>query len=125
MAEKLGVYRCENCGNIVEVMHASKISIKCCGSSMVLQVENTVDAAKEKHVPVVENTEKGIRIRVGEVEHPMTDDHYIQWIEVISGDSVYQKYLHPGGTPEAEFQIDGDPVTVRAYCNLHGHWKAS
>ena len=125
MAEKLGVYKCENCGNIIEVMHASKISVKCCGSKMVLQKENTVDAAKEKHVPVIEKIDGGVRVTVGEVSHPMADDHYIEWIEIIAGDHVYQKYLHPGEQPSAAFEIDADSIVARAYCNLHGHWKSS
>ncbi len=124
MSEKLGVYKCDHCGNIVEVMHAGKPALKCCGSKMTLLVENTVDAAKEKHVPVIEEIDGGVKVKLGEVPHPMADDHYIEWIEIIAGDKVYQQYLNPGDAPEAEFKIDADTIIARAYCNLHGHWKS-
>ncbi len=124
MAEKLGVYKCQTCGNIVEVMHAGKPVPKCCNNTMTLQVENTVDAAKEKHVPVIEKIDGGVKVKLGEVPHPMAGDHYIEWIEIIAGDKVYQQYLNPGDAPEAEFKIDAADITARAYCNLHGHWKA-
>jgi superoxide reductase len=124
MAERLGIYKCETCGNIIEVMRASKISVKCCGSRMVLEVENMVDAAKEKHVPVFEKKDGGIFVKVGDVAHPMEDNHYIQWIEVLAGNKVYKEFLSPGKAPEAFFNIDANDITVRAYCNLHGHWKA-
>lgn len=124
MTTKLEVYKCEHCGNIVEVMHSGKAPLKCCGSSMELLVENTVDAAKEKHVPFMQKIEGGVKVQIGEVAHPMTDDHYIEWIEVIAGNKVYQQYLNPGDAPEATFLIDADDVVARAYCNLHGHWKS-
>ncbi len=124
MADKLGIYKCEVCGNIVEVLHEGKGDLVCCGQPMKKFVENTVDAAKEKHVPVVEKTEKGIQAKVGSVAHPMEEKHYIEWIEVISGEKAYRKFLKPGEAPEAGFCCVDETATVREYCNLHGLWKA-
>jgi superoxide reductase len=124
MAEKLGVYKCEICGNIVEVLHAGGGDLSCCGAPMVLQTENTVDAAKEKHVPVITKVAGGYKVNVGSVAHPMEAKHYIEWIELIAGDSCYRQFLNPGDAPEAFFPITEDKVTAREYCNLHGHWKA-
>lgn len=118
------VYKCEMCGNIVEVLHGGGPNVICCGSKMGQLIENTVDAAVEKHVPAVAKIDGGIKVTVGEVEHPMADDHYIEWIEVIAGNLVYRKNLQPGEKPVAEFMISADTMTVRAYCNLHGLWKA-
>ena len=91
---------------------------------MKLFVENTTDAAKEKHVPVVEKTDAGIKVTVGSVAHPMEEKHYIEWIELIDGDRIYRQYLKPGAPAEALFQVKAGTVTVREYCNLHGLWKA-
>ena len=125
MAERLQVYKCDLCGNIVEVVHGGGGELVCCGQPMNLLVENTTDAAVEKHVPVVEELEHGIKVTVGSVPHPMGDDHYIEWIEVVAGGRSYTEYLSPGGTPEAIFCVKAAEVTmVREYCNLHGHWKA-
>ncbi len=124
MAEKLQIYKCEVCGNIVEVLHGGAGELVCCGKPMVLFTENTVDAAKEKHVPVVEKIDGGIKVKVGDVAHPMEEKHFIEWIEVISGGKAYRKFLEPGSAPEAEFCVSGDDVTVREYCNIHGLWKA-
>lgn len=125
MLERNQAYKCEKCGNIVEVLHGGGPTIKCCGESMVLLEENTKDAALEKHVPVITAIEGGVRVAVGAVEHPMNPDHYIEWIEVISGDTVLRKHLNPGDKPVAEFKISDDAaITAREYCNLHGHWKA-
>lgn len=118
------VYKCEMCGNIVEVLHGGGPNVLCCGSAMSQLIENTVDAAVEKHIPVVAKIDGGIKVTVGEVEHPMADDHYIEWIEVIAGSQVYRKNLQPGEKPVAEFIISANTMTVRAYCNLHGLWKA-
>lgn len=123
MAEKLQVYKCELCGNIVEVLHAGEGELVCCGQSMQLLAENTVDAAKEKHVPVIEKTETGVKVKIGAVPHPMEEKHYIEWIEVIAGNETYRHFLKPGDAPEALFCIDTWPVTAREYCNLHGLWK--
>ena len=124
MTKKLEVYKCEACGNIVEVLHGGKGELVCCGNPMKLFKENTVDAAKEKHVPVVEKTAGGFKVKVGEVAHPMAEEHYIEWIEIIADGKAYRQFLKPGDTPEAEFKIDADQVVGRAYCNLHGLWKA-
>ena len=124
MAERLEVYKCEVCGNIVEVLFGAKGELTCCGKPMVLQKENTVDAAKEKHVPVVEKTADGIKVKVGDVAHPMEEKHYIQWVELIADGKAYRQFLNPGEAPEATFNIQADQVTAREYCNLHGLWKA-
>ena len=123
MAEKLQVYKCEVCGNIVEVLHGGKGELVCCGQPMKLIVENTVDAAKEKHVPVVEKVEGGVKVKVGDVPHPMEEKHYIEWIEIIADGKAYRQFLKPGGTPEAIFKIDAGKITAREYCNIHGLWK--
>ncbi len=124
VADKLNVYKCEICGNIVEVLHAGAGDLSCCGAPMVLQAENTVDAAKEKHVPVITKVDGGVKVNVGSVAHPMEAKHYIEWIELIAGDSRYRQFLNPGDAPEAFFPITTDKVVAREYCNLHGHWKA-
>ena len=124
MAERLQVYKCAKCGNIVEVLHAGVGELVCCGGPMKLFVENTVDAAKEKHVPVIEKLASGFKVRVGAVTHPMEEKHYIEWIELIADDRVYRRYLKPGQPPEAVFEITAQRVYAREYCNLHGLWKA-
>ena len=124
MAERLEVYKCGTCGNIVEVLVAGGGTLACCGADMDLQSENTTDAAQEKHVPVIEKIAGGYKVSVGSVPHPMADDHWIQWIELKAGDKAYLEFLNPGQAPEAEFQVEADAVTAREYCNLHGHWKA-
>ena len=123
MAERLEVYKCEVCGNIVEVLFGGEGELVCCGKPMVLQKENTVDAAKEKHVPVVEKTANGFKVKVGEVAHPMEEKHYIQWVEIIADKKAYRQFLNPGEAPEATFEIQADQVTAREYCTLHGLWK--
>lgn len=124
MAERLQVYRCNVCGNIVEVMHGSDGELVCCGKPMELLVESSTDAATEKHVPVIEEQDGGYLVKVGEVEHPMTEKHYIEWIEVITDDNrVYRKYLTPNDKPQAFFKVDGKVMAAREYCTLHGHWK--
>ena len=124
MTERLEIYKCEICGNIVEVLHGGAMDMKCCGSTMKLFKENTVDAAKEKHVPAVEKISGGYKVKVGSVAHPMEEKHYIEWIEIIAGGKAYRQFLNPGQAPEAEFMIDAKDVTVREYCNMHGLWKA-
>ncbi|KPL19143.1 MAG: desulfoferrodoxin [candidate division Zixibacteria bacterium SM23_81] len=123
MTEKMQVYKCETCGNIVEMLHGGAGQMICCGKPMKLYVENTVDAAKEKHVPVVEKTADGFKVKVGSVAHPMEAQHYIEWIQVIADGQTYRQFLKPGGVPEATFCIEADQVTAREYCNLHGLWK--
>ena len=122
--QKLQVYKCGVCGNIVEVIHASGGQLVCCNQPMNLLDENTEEAATEKHIPVVEKVDGGFKVTVGSVAHPMAEDHYIEWIELIAGDTVYCQFLEPGQAPEVVFQTDAEQVTARAYCNLHGHWKS-
>ena len=117
------VYKCSVCGNIVEVIHVGGGELVCCGKPMILLEENTVDAAQEKHVPFVEKTEQGVKVKVGEAEHPMESEHYIEFIEIIADGVSYKKFLKPGDKPEAEFCIQADNIIAREYCNLHGLWK--
>ncbi|MEA1967502.1 MAG: desulfoferrodoxin [Thermodesulfobacteriota bacterium] len=124
MAEKLGIYKCDKCGNIAEVLHGEKPPLQCCDQSMILLKENSVDAAKEKHVPVIEKIEGGYLVKLGSVAHPMEDKHFIEWIEINAEGVEYRKFLKPGDDPEAKFLIDAASVTARAYCNLHGFWKS-
>ena len=123
MAEEMGIYKCEICGNIVEVVHKSGGTLTCCDQAMTLMAENSTDAAQEKHVPVVEQKDGGWQVTVGSVDHPMTEDHYIEWIELIAGPKVYRHHLHPSDQPSAFFSVDDTDVKVRAYCNLHGLWR--
>ena len=124
MAEKLEIYRCEICGNIVEVLHGGAGELVCCGQPMKLFRENTVDAAKEKHVPVITKTSEGFKVTIGSVAHPMEEKHYIEWVEVVADGKAYRQFLNPGEAPEAIFKINADRITAREYCNLHGLWKA-
>lgn len=124
MTEKLQVYKCEICGNMVSVVHSGAEALVCCGAPMKLMVENTVDAAREKHVPVIEKTPEGFKVKVGSVAHPMEQKHYIEWIEVIADGKAYRQFLNPGEAPESTFAIKAENVVAREYCNLHGLWKA-
>ena len=123
MAKRLDIYKCMACGNIVEVLEGGDGELVCCGEPMKHFVENTVDAAKEKHVPVIEKVDDGYKVKVGAVAHPMTDDHYIAWVELLVDGKSYTQFLAPGGQPEATFAVDGGQVTAREYCTLHGLWK--
>jgi superoxide reductase len=124
MAERMEVYKCDVCGNIVEVLHAGKGQLVCCNEPMKQVKENTVDASLEKHVPVIEKVANGIKVKVGSVPHPMEEKHYIEFIELIVDGKVCRQYLSPGQAPEAFFAVAGDKVTAREYCNMHGLWKA-
>ncbi|KAF1084381.1 Desulfoferrodoxin [Sporotomaculum syntrophicum] len=130
MADRYEVYKCNVCGNIVEIEHGGKGQLVCCNQPMKRMVENTVDAAYEKHVPVVEKANGKVTVKVGSVEHPMEEKHYIEWIEVIVDNKlfgeqlIYRKYLKPRDKPEAVFNIADGNIIVREYCNLHGLWKA-
>ncbi len=123
-AERLQVYHCPKCGNIVEVLGVGAGTLVCCGQPMSLLTENTTDAATEKHVPVIEKVDGGVKVTVGSVTHPMQDDHLIEWIEVIADGEVHRRFLKPGDAPEATFAVEGDNITARELCNLHGLWKA-
>ena len=124
MPEQMQIFKCELCGNIIEVLHEGEGELVCCGQPMILFEENTVDAAREKHVPVIEKVEGGFKVTIGSVPHPMEEKHYIEWIEAITADGrVYRKFLSPGMIAEAVFKIDADAISAREYCNLHGLWK--
>lgn len=122
--QKLQIYHCEKCGIVVESVKGGGGVLVCCGQPMNLVEENTTDAAVEKHVPVLEQVDGGVKVTVGSVPHPMDEDHYIEWIEVIAGDRTYFAFLSPGDKPEVFFPVEGEELSARAYCNLHGLWKA-
>lgn len=120
------IYKCNICGNIVEVLHAGVGELVCCGEPMELMEEKTEDSSTEKHVPYVEKTDDGVLVKVGQNEdHPMIDKHYIEWIQVIADDASYRKFLKPGDKPQAEFEIKADKVEAREYCNVHGLWGSN
>jgi len=123
MTELNQIYKCNVCGNIVEMVHSGKGQLVCCGKPMELKTANDQDASTEKHVPVVETTADGVKVSVGSASHPMEDKHYIEWIEVITDGRTARKYLKSGDEPLAEFSLAGDNIEVRAYCNIHGLWK--
>ncbi len=125
MTKRSEIYQCKICGNIVEVKHAGAGELTCCNTKMSLLDENTTDAATEKHVPVIKKIDGGYKVTVGEVDHPMGDEHYIEWIELLTEDDVYTTYLNPDDKPEALFMTDAENATARAYCNLHGNWKSA
>lgn len=124
MAKRLEVYKCEKCGNIVEVLHGGVGELVCCGEPMELLEEHSVDEGKEKHVPVKEKAEHGTKVKVGSVPHPMEEAHHIAWIEVVAGGKAYREFLEAGQAPEATFCVEGPIEMVREYCNVHGLWKA-
>jgi superoxide reductase len=123
MAQKYEIYKCEICGNVVEVLHGGKGELVCCGEPMKLLEEQTAEQAYEKHVPVVEDTPHGIKAKVGSVPHPMEEKHYIEWIQVITDKGACKKFLKPGDAPEAIFEDVKGWKKVREYCNIHGLWK--
>ncbi len=124
MAELEQIYKCNVCGNIVEVLHAGVGELVCCGQPMELLKEKTEDVGLEKHVPVVEKTEKGIKVKIGSVPHPMEQNHYIEWVEIIADGGVCRKFLKPCDMPKAEFEIKAEKIEAREYCNVHGLWKS-
>lgn len=120
----LEVYKCAICGNIVEIIHAGGGPLACCGEPMTQVTENTVDAAKEKHVPVIEVGNGVVKVTVGSIPHPMEEKHYIEWIELIADGKAYRQFLKPGEVATATFNVTGSTFTAREYCNLHGLWSA-
>ncbi len=123
MTERLEVYKCDICGNIVEVLHSGAGELVCCGEPMtLLEVQTEAKEGKEKHVPVIEKTEKGVVVKVGSIPHPMEEKHYIEWIQVVTDAKVMRKFLKPGEVPEAEFETADEIVYAREYCNIHGLW---
>lgn len=124
MTNRMEIYKCGLCGNMVEVVHGAAGVLVCCGVEMVKLTENTVDASKEKHIPVIERLPNGIKVTVGSVLHPMEEKHFIEWIELIVGDEILRQYLKPGQPPVAFFEgVKASTVVAREYCNLHGLWK--
>ena len=118
-------YICEKCGNLVELVEESGAPLVCCGQKMTELVPGTVEASREKHIPVAEIVGNIVKVNVGSVNHPMAEEHSILWIELVTDKGSARKYLAPGEAPYAEFAINGEkPVAVLAYCNLHGLWKA-
>ena len=124
MSGRFELYKCETCGAIVEVFQGGAGALACCGAPMTLFKEGVTDASKEKHVPVAEKTEKGIKVKVGALAHPMEEKHWIQWVELVGNNFCCTHFLNPGDTPDVEFKCAcKGKVVVRAYCNLHGLWK--
>ena len=124
MAEKYQIYHCAYCGNMVEVLHGGKGELVCCGKPMTLAVAKTADQGMEKHVPVIERIDGGVKVKVGSVAHPMEADHHIEWIEILADGKAYRQFLKPGQAPEAVFHITAETVRVREDCNIHGLWEA-
>ncbi|RKZ23617.1 desulfoferrodoxin [bacterium] len=125
MTAKLQIWKCEVCGNIVEVIHEGMDSLVCCGQPMVLLEEKTADSSVEKHVPFIQKTDDGYIVKVGEnTAHPMEENHYIEWIELVVDGVVHRKFLKPGDSPETKFVVPhGSSVVAREHCNVHGLWK--
>ncbi|MDR1492956.1 MAG: desulfoferrodoxin [Planctomycetaceae bacterium] len=119
------IYACKHCGSVIELLSNGGGKLVCCGEPMTLQKENTVDAAKEKHIPVATVNENKLIVQVGSVTHPMTPEHFISWIEVVEGNELKRATLKPGIEPKAEFCTKGGKFTARAYCNLHGLWAGN
>lgn len=123
MTEKLQIYKCEICGNMVEMIHSGAGQLVCCGQPMKLLKENITDASTEKHVPIIEKTTDGIKVKIGSAPHPMEEKHFIEWIEIVVDGKTCRQFLKPGNPPEAFFKTQGDNITAREYCNVHGLWK--
>jgi len=126
MTQRNQIYKCKVCGNIVEVIHSGVGELVCCGQPMILMEEKKEEVGQEKHVPVIQETDEGIKVTVGSNPHPMEQEHYIEWIQVISGGESHRKFLKPGEKPEATFRINKEEVEkVREFCNIHGLWRTN
>jgi len=123
MAKKLDIYKCMACGNLVEVLYGADGELVCCGDPMVKLISKTADEGKEKHVPVIEKVDGGVVVKVGSVTHPMEEKHYIEWIELLVDGKAYRQFLSPGDAPEARFNVEGNEITAREHCSIHGLWK--
>jgi superoxide reductase len=123
MTKQFEIYKCEICGNIVEVLHEGVGELVCCGQPMKLQKENTQGEYAEKHAPVITKNPEGVNIKVGQIEHPMEEKHYIEWIEIFTEKGRSKKFLKPGEKPEANFPVKSEIKGARMYCNIHGLWK--
>jgi len=124
MTKQSQVYKCEKCGNIVEILHPGAVSLVCCGQPMVLLEEKTADKTTEKHVPLIEKISDGFKVTVGSTLHPMEEKHFIEWIELLAPGISYKKFLNPGDKPEAVFKTEAQSVTAREHCNIHGLWTS-
>jgi len=124
MTELKQIYKCNICGNIVEVIHTGVGQLVCCGQPMELLIEKTEDVGSEKHVPIMEQIGGKVKVKVGGVQHPMEQKHYIEWIEITADDKTYRQFLKPGDKPEAEFETTAEKIQAREYCSIHGLWKA-
>lgn len=124
MTQQKQIYKCNICGNIVEVLHTGAGELVCCDQAMELLKEKNQDEGLEKHVPVVEKTDKGILVKIGSIPHPMEESHYIEWIEITIKGRNCRRFLKPGDKPEVEFNVSAEDIQVRVYCNLHGLWKS-
>jgi superoxide reductase len=123
MVKQLQVYKCPICGNIVEVLHGGVGDLVCCGKLMENLTAKTAEQGKEKHVPVVEKVNGGFNVKIGSVPHPMEENHYIEWVEVITDGKAYRQFLKPGQSPEASFKLEAASVVAREHCNVHGMWE--
>ena len=123
-AERFNVYKCDHCGIIIEILDGGAGVLVCCNSPIRLLKENTTDAAIEKHVPIIEIIPNGVKVAVGSVPHPMLEEHYAEWIEIIADGKIYRQYLKPQEKPEAVFNIQAENIVAREYCNIHGLWKS-
>lgn len=123
MTARKQIYKCPICGNIIEVLHDGEGQLVCCGQPMELLKEKTEDLGQEKHVPVIEKTPAGVKVKIGSIPHPMEETHFIEWIEITADGKTCKKFLKPGDKPEAEFATRAENITAREYCNLHGLWK--
>ncbi|MEA1965025.1 MAG: desulfoferrodoxin [Candidatus Aerophobetes bacterium] len=117
------VYKCNICGNIVEVLHTGKGKLVCCGKPMELMEEKKEEVGREKHLPVIEKAADKVKVKVGSIPHPMEEKHYIEWIEVIAEGKSCRRFLKPGDTPEATFNVKARKIAAREYCSIHGLWK--
>ena len=117
------IYKCNICGNIIEIIHSGKGQLVCCGQNMEQKKEQNTGEYAEKHSPVIKQNKEGVEVNIGKIDHPMEDKHYIEWVEVLADGKVYRKFLKPGDAPEAEFKLNAENIVAREYCNLHGLWK--
>ncbi len=123
MTKPLEVYKCEICGNIVEILHQAGGELVCCGQPMTLMTERLEDQGYEKHLPVIERDNKNVKVKIGSVPHPMEENHYIEWVEVVGNSTILRKHLNPGDKPEATFEYTEKMEKAREYCSVHGLWS--
>jgi len=124
MTQRKEIYKCEICGNIVEVLHTGVGTLVCCGQSMRLMREKIKEEGNEKHTPVIKNNDEGVNVKVSSVQHPMTPEHHIEWIEISTENGESKKFLTPNDKPEANFPVKNKKVKAREYCNIHGLWRS-